>query len=84
VKLLRQWAGCYDVTPDHSPVLGETPGVAGLLQMSGFVGHGFMMAPAVARRMAEWMGGAPDEIFERYNVRRFAEGRLIQETFIIG
>src|SRR6266850_562456 len=21
VKLLRQWAGCYDVTPDHSPVL---------------------------------------------------------------
>jgi len=84
VKLLRQWAGCYDLTPDHSPVLGETPQVAGLLQMSGFVGHGFMMAPAVARRMAEWMGGAKDEIFERYNVRRFAEGRLIKETFIIG
>jgi sarcosine oxidase subunit beta len=84
VKLLRQWAGCYDVTPDHSPVLGETPGVAGLLQMSGFVGHGFMMAPAVARRMAAWMGGGQDEIFERYNLRRFAEGRLIRETFIIG
>ena len=84
VKLLRQWAGCYDVTPDHSPVLGETPGVTGLLQMSGFVGHGFMMAPAVGRRMALWMGGAQDEIFDRYNLRRFAEGRLIQETFIIG
>ena len=84
VKLLRQWAGCYDVTPDHSPILGETPGVAGLLQMSGFVGHGFMMAPAVGRRMAAWMGGTPDEIFDRYNLRRFAEGRLIQETFIIG
>jgi sarcosine oxidase subunit beta len=84
VKLLRQWAGCYDVTPDHSPVLGETPGVAGLLQMSGFVGHGFMMAPAVARRMAAWMGGAKDEIFERFNLGRFAEGRLEKETFIIG
>ncbi|HET7787202.1 MAG TPA: FAD-dependent oxidoreductase [Myxococcales bacterium] len=84
VKLLRQWAGCYDVTPDHSPVLGETPGVAGLLQMSGFVGHGFMMAPAVGRRMAAWMGGAQDEIFERFNLRRFAEGKLIHETFIIG
>jgi sarcosine oxidase subunit beta len=84
VKLLRQWAGCYDVTPDHSPVLGETPGVAGLLQMSGFVGHGFMMAPAVARRMSEWMGGASDDIFERFNLRRFAEGRLEKETFIIG
>jgi sarcosine oxidase subunit beta len=84
VKLLRQWAGCYDVTPDHSPVLGETPGVAGLLQMSGFVGHGFMMAPAVARRMAEWMGGAKDEIFDRFNLQRFADGRLEKETFIIG
>ncbi len=84
VKLLRQWAGCYDWTPDHSPVLGETPGVAGLLQMSGFVGHGFMMAPAVARRMAAWMAGAQDEIFERFNLRRFAEGKLIHESFIIG
>ena len=84
MKLLRQWAGCYDWTPDNSPVLGETPGVAGLLQMSGFVGHGFMMAPAVGRRMAAWMGGGRDEIFERFNLRRFAEGRLIHESFIIG
>ncbi len=84
VKLLRQWAGCYDVTPDHSPILGETPGAIGLLQMSGFVGHGFMMAPAVARRMAAWMCGEPDEIFERFALRRFAEGRLEKETFIIG
>ena len=84
VKLLRQWAGCYDVTPDHSPILGETPGVRGLLMMSGFVGHGFMMAPAVARRMAEWMGGAKDELFERYSLRRFSEGRLENESFIIG
>jgi sarcosine oxidase subunit beta len=84
IKLLRQWAGCYDVTPDGSPILGETPGAPGLLQMSGFVGHGFMMAPAVARRMAEWMGGAKDELFDRFNVSRFAEGRLEKETMIIG
>lgn len=84
LKVVRQWAGCYDVTPDRAPILGETPGIRGLLQMSGFVGHGFMMAPAVARRMAEWMGGAPDEIFERFALARFAEGRLERETMIIG
>ncbi len=84
VKLLRQWGGLYDLTPDGSPILGETPGVAGLLQMSGFVGHGFMMAPAMGRRMAAWMGGARDEIFERFTLRRFAEGRLERETMIIG
>ena len=84
VKFLRQWAGCYDVTPDHSPIVGETPGVAGLLQMSGFVGHGFMMAPAVARRMADWMTGAKDDMFDRYALERFAKGRLEHESFIIG
>lgn len=84
MKVVRQWAGCYDVTPDRSPILGNTPGVKGLLQVSGFVGHGFMMAPAVARRMAAWMDGEPDEIFERFALSRFAEGRLETETLIIG
>jgi len=84
VKLLRQWAGCYDYTPDHAPILGRTPGVENLLQLSGFVGHGFMMAPAVTRRMAAWMSGARDELFERYTLRRFAEGRLEAEKMIIG
>ncbi|MHB8418390.1 MAG: FAD-dependent oxidoreductase [Myxococcales bacterium] len=85
VQVVRQWAGCYDVTPDNSPILGETPGVAGFLQMSGFVGHGFMMAPAVAELMADWMtGGARDEIFDRFALARFAEGRLEREDFIIG
>ena len=84
VKLLRQWAGLYDVTPDGSPVVGETPGVAGLLQVSGFVGYGFMMAPAVGRRMAEWMGGAKDDFFTRFALSRFAEGRSERETMHIG
>jgi sarcosine oxidase subunit beta len=84
VKVVRQWAGCYDVTPDRSPVLGETPGVKGLLQMSGFVGHGFMMAPAVARRMADWMGGEKDELFTRFTLQRFIDGHLEPEGMIIG
>lgn len=85
VKVLRQWAGCYDVTPDNNPVLGRTPGVDNLLQMSGFVGHGFMMAPAVAERMAAWMAtDAHDELFHRFNLRRFTTGRLEREDMIIG
>jgi sarcosine oxidase subunit beta len=85
VKVVRQWAGCYDVTPDHSPILGRTPGLENLLQMSGFVGHGFMMAPAVAERMAEWMTrGSSDELFTRFGLGRFAVGRLEREEMIIG
>jgi sarcosine oxidase subunit beta len=85
VKILRQWAGPYDVTPDNSPILGRTPGLPNLLQMSGFVGHGFMMAPAVAERMAEWMcTGQRDELFTRFNLERFQQGRLEPEDMIIG
>lgn len=85
IKVLRQWAGCYDVTPDNQPILGRTPGLPNLLQMSGFVGHGFMMAPAVAERMAHWMvKGEPDDLFTRFNLSRFAEGRVEREEMIIG
>jgi sarcosine oxidase subunit beta len=84
LKILRQWAGPYDVTPDNSPILGRTPKLENLLQMSGFVGHGFMMAPAVAERMAAWMCGEKDELFERFTLGRFARGELIREDMIIG
>lgn len=86
VRVLRQWAGPYDVTPDNSPILGRTPGLSNMLQMSGFVGHGFMMAPAVAERMAAWMRSPDngDELFSRFTLARFEEGRLEREDMIIG
>jgi sarcosine oxidase subunit beta len=85
IKILRQWSGPYDVTPDNSPILGRTPGLPNLLQLNGFVGHGFMMAPAVAERMAAWMAtGESDELFERFTLQRFADGRLEREDMIIG
>ena len=85
IKVLRQWAGCYDVTPDNNPVLGRTPGLPNMLQMSGFVGHGFMMAPAVAERMAAWMvNDTRDELFTRFDLDRFRTGKLERETMIIG
>jgi sarcosine oxidase subunit beta len=84
VQVVRQWAGLYDVTPDNNPVLGPA-GLANFHQLSGFVGHGFMMAPAVAELYAEWLAGrGKDEIFERFDVARFARGAVPKEDFIIG
>jgi sarcosine oxidase subunit beta len=84
LRVMRQWAGCYDVTPDNNPILGAA-GPENFLQLSGFVGHGFMMAPAVAEAMADWMterGG--DEIFERFTLDRFSRPGGAREVFIIG
>lgn len=84
LRVVRQWAGCYDATPDNQPILGAA-GFGNFLQLSGFVGHGFMMAPAVAELMADWMaGGQPDEIFRRFTLDRFSRGETVREDFIIG
>jgi sarcosine oxidase subunit beta len=85
LKVVRQWAGCYDVTPDNNPILGFA-GFGNFLQLHGWVGHGFMMAPAVTELMAAWMtGDRPHEIFERFTLDRFSrEGGAPREDFIIG
>jgi sarcosine oxidase subunit beta len=84
VKVVRQWAGCYDVTPDNNPVLGPA-GFPNFHQLSGFVGHGFMMAPAVAELYADWLAGrGKDELFDRFGPGRFALPALPREDFIIG
>ncbi|HTP29520.1 MAG TPA: FAD-binding oxidoreductase, partial [Anaeromyxobacteraceae bacterium] len=84
LRVVRQWAGCYDVTPDNNPILGPA-GFENFLQLSGFVGHGFMMAPAVTELMAAWMAGGPkDPILERFTADRFPRGEVAHEDFIIG
>lgn len=88
VKILRQWAGLYDHSPDGNPILGPAPTQPDLYLACGFVGHGFMMAPIVGKLYAEWLtGGSKHEIFERYTLGRFADGsgaRHPKEDFNIG
>lgn len=85
VRILRQWAGLYDISPDQNPVVGEVDERPGLYLASGFMGHGFMMAPAVGQRVAAALaGGGASEILARWNLRRFQEGNLLSENMIIG
>lgn len=86
IKVLRQWAGPYDLSPDGNPILGEPPDRPGFFLACGFVGHGFMMAPIVGDLYAEWLtGGARHEIFDRWLLARFEAGGAIEkEDFNIG
>jgi heterotetrameric sarcosine oxidase beta subunit len=75
IKILRQWAGPYDQSPDGNPILGAPLEHPDFFLACGFVGHGFMMAPIVGKLYAEWLTGAPPhEIFSRYRVSRFHDG----------
>ncbi|MBP6743473.1 MAG: FAD-binding oxidoreductase, partial [Deltaproteobacteria bacterium] len=72
VKVVRQWAGPYDVSPDGYPILGTPDSVPGFYLACGFVGHGFMMAPVMANLYADRLCGGPRHpIFDRCLLRRF-------------
>lgn len=75
--------GTYDVTPDHQPVLGPVPGHDGLFVAAGFSGHGFMIAPAVARITADALGGSSDELLDILGFDRFAANRLVPEPQLV-
>ncbi len=87
IKILRQWAGPYDQSPDGNPILGPAPGHPDFFLACGFVGHGFMMAPIVAKLYAEWLTGWPaQELFVRSTLARFTDGSTTheKEDFNIG
>lgn len=85
VRVLRQWAGCYDMTPDGNPLIGRVDELDGLILTSGFMGHGFMMAPVMGELIARHLVFDEEEaLFERWNLRRYREGNLLEETMILG
>ncbi len=88
IKVLRQWAGPYDQSPDGNPILGAAPGHPDFFLACGFVGHGFMMAPIIGKLYAELLTGEPPhEIFERSALGRFTDGsgaKHEKEDFNIG
>ena len=74
--------GEYDVTPDHQPLLGAV--LDGLHVAAGFSGHGFMIAPAVARIVAESvLGSGSDDALRVLDVGRFAENRAVPEPQLV-
>jgi sarcosine oxidase subunit beta len=76
VKVVRQWAGPYDLSPDGDPLVGELAGVPGFFVCCGFRGHGFMMAPVVGRHYAAFLRGeATHPMFEAWRADRFAAGK---------
>jgi sarcosine oxidase subunit beta len=79
VRLLRQWAGLCDMTPDYSPIMGFTP-VDGFLVDVGWGTYGFKAGPVSGKRMAELIATwRTPELIASFGYDRFFEGRLVGE-----
>jgi sarcosine oxidase subunit beta len=79
VKLLRHWAGIVDVTPDSSPILGQS-GLDGLYLNCGWGTGGFKAIPAGGYLFAHILAtGQHHEISRPFDLARFETGHLIDE-----
>jgi len=79
VRVLRQWAGLCDMTPDFSPVMGRTP-VDGFLTDVGWGTYGFKAGPVSGEAMAECIAtGRTPDIIAAFGLGRFADGTLVGE-----
>jgi sarcosine oxidase subunit beta len=78
-KILRSWTGLCDLSPDYSPILGETE-VEGFLVSCGWGTYGFKAAPIVGWTLAEQIATkqTPD-LIAPFALERFYRDRLVSE-----
>jgi len=81
----RAWAGLYEMTPDHHPILGPVAEVPGLFLANGFSGHGVMHAPATGKILADLILHQKCGLVDTrlLSLDRYREGRLIEETAVL-
>lgn len=79
VKILRQWAGVTDMTPDYSPIMGASP-VDNLWLDCGWGTWGFKATAVAGKRMAECIAtGRTPDLIAPFSLERFANFALVNE-----
>lgn len=79
-KLMRQWAGITDMTPDYSPIMGESP-VKNYYLDAGWGTWGFKATPICGKTMAELVasGGKTPDLIAPFRLERFMQFRQVNE-----
>lgn len=87
VRVMRQWAGSYDMTPDAKPIIESHDEVPGFITAAGFSGHGIMISPVTVEIVADLiMGTTPRFDLAWMSSARFKPGapKGERETMVIG
>ena len=84
LRVVRQWAGLYDMSPDSHHIINEAEEAKGFISIAGFSGHGFMIAPRVAIQIANYLTGDEDSIdINRFSASRFGAGEPLFEPSVV-
>ncbi len=84
LRMVRQWAGLYNMTPDKQPIYDKAENVDGFYLAVGYSGHGFMFGPITGIVMSEMiLGEKPTIDVSMLNLNRFKTGNLILEPSVV-
>jgi len=85
LRVIRQWSGEYNMSPDAQPIVGLSENVLGYFYAVGFSGHGFMVAPAVGEAIAEWIVfGKPKSVdVSQLSLERFKGKEFLKERSVV-
>jgi sarcosine oxidase, subunit beta len=84
LKLMRQWAGIVDISPDTSPIIGKTP-VTALYISTGWGTGGFKAIPVGGETLAYTVANdQPHPLIEPFGMERFQTGRFVNEAAAAG
>ncbi|HEX4341470.1 MAG TPA: FAD-dependent oxidoreductase [Polyangiaceae bacterium] len=79
VRIVRQWAGMADMTPDFSPIMGPTS-IDGFFLDAGWGTWGFKATPISGKTMAHTVAtGTAHPLIEPFRLSRFVDYALIGE-----
>ncbi len=80
VRVLRQWAGICDMTPDFAPIMGASQEVSNFYLDVGWGTYGFKATPISGKSMAALIAtGKTPKVMEPFSPGRFAAGKLVGE-----
>ncbi|MDO4568343.1 MAG: FAD-binding oxidoreductase [Clostridia bacterium] len=84
LRVVRQWAGLYNMTPDRQPIYEKSDQVEGLYMAIGFSGHGFMFGPVTGAVVSEMvLGEEPTIDASRLSLKRFERGEMVFEPSVV-
>lgn len=84
LRMVRQWAGLYNMTPDKQPIYDKSADVEGYYLCVGYSGHGFMFGPVTGIVMSEMiLEEEPTIDVKMLNLNRFKTGNLLLEPSVV-
>lgn len=83
IRIIRQWAGLYNMSPDKQPIVSKLNEVEGFYIACGFSGHGFMLAPAIGILMADIITESELTYDVVLDIERFKRGEIIAEPSVV-